>query len=1198
MLGRMGMSTEEAINAYESFAKDVFRKKNRRWWWNRTYKEETLVKIIQDNVTKKKLANTTMLDGTREKGLTFVCSATYDAYAAYLFRTYKGSSNCAHNVEIWEAARATSAAPTFFHPISIEVEAERDQYVDGAVTYNNPARLVLSEAESYFGPRRTLGFLLSLGTGLKVSDKKVNVVPQGQLVDRPVMARKGSGALFSRGTIKILKHAKASLTDSEPEHQALEHRFQKTPYAYWRLNLDRGAADIKLNEYNKMGLLRAATERYLQDFEVSTNIDKIVSMLYKKEGVNLSLDAACHAVSDAASKQAVQQEVQINSIASPQFTGRLDILNKMERHFHKRPSGSSPRRHLRIWGMGGVGKTQIVLRFRDLYGSRFDRVFWINAATEDSIFESFRLLTAEIFNEEASKPSIKRVQNWLAQNQAEEWLLVFDNNDTIDVSNFLPPGNTGNILFTSRRKDMSPTLDANQTFPVDVMDAEDAVTLFLRASKRQKAKSGDDEDRHGREIVRELGYLPLAIDQAGSYIYNQDCSFEKYLVDFRKRRKDILGDPLYPGVFKHNPAVYGTFELSYVALEERSRGNDSPGRAALNALRILNIFCFYHNENITTYILSRAAVNSRLDTTFIRGEEGSIAPLPLIDLTEEGDWDSTNFNNGVATLRSYSLIKKSLMNEEWYSMHVLVHSWARDRMKPEVLIFQRRAAREVLFFSVARSKRLIEELFASQVLPHLQTCLDHGGSEHIEWMRRTEQEGKFAQTLAHLGLWDKATAVCEQIVAERQEKLDLKDMGHIAGLWDLARMYRHSGRLRESSDVYFSISSLTKDCPEESEANKRYFSIVFDWMEVLLIQARYLQVRTFLEIMMELVEPWGWASRWYRSGFATLATLLRMEGDSETALAMEIELYNHFIAKIEPGHRKMMASMNNLAALQSDLGMHDVAYQLWRHFLSNQERARGKENPMTLQAKRNVAIGCANLNRLEEAEEILREVLEVSERVLWRTHLDTLATMDQLAGVLARRNKVEEAIRLWEECLESWAGNLDDQHPLIMRTTRVMKRIRDDDAGLVQEDFQPGGIMRTEGSPMRSASILRMASASISKGNGLRPAPMALLPPIPLYRRLLRAHRKHLPSEMRVLGDEYIKAEFRAHRTVDNPAHLIGFLTEWQLYAQKIEGNSWVGEKIDPVKVAKMSDEQIGQLYELMQAIKERRESGEGEDQS
>ncbi|KAI1660183.1 P-loop containing nucleoside triphosphate hydrolase protein [Daldinia decipiens] len=96
--------------------------------------------------------------------------------------------------------------------------------------------------------------------------------------------------------------------------------------------------------------------------------------------------------------------------------------------------------------------------------------------------------------------------------------------------------------------------------------------------------------------------------------------------------------------------------------------------------------------------------------------------------------------------------------------------------------------------------------------------------------------------------------------------------------------------------------------------------------------------------------------------------------------------------------------------------------------------------------------------------------------------------------------------------------------------------------------------------------------ATAATRNGLKPAPMALLPPIPLYRRLFRAHRKHLPHEMRLLGDEYIKAEFRAHRNVDNPVHLIGFLTEWQLYAQKIEGDSWVGDKLDPEKVAKMSD--------------------------
>ncbi|KAF2968761.1 hypothetical protein GQX73_g4822 [Xylaria multiplex] len=123
----------------------------------------------------------------------------------------------------------------------------------------------------------------------------------------------------------------------------------------------------------------------------------------------------------------------------------------------------------------------------------------------------------------------------------------------------------------------------------------------------------------------------------------------------------------------------------------------------------------------------------------------------------------------------------------------------------------------------------------------------------------------------------------------------------------------------------------------------------------------------------------------------------------------------------------------------------------------------------------------------------------------------------------------------------------------------------------------------------------KLLATAASTGNGLKPAPLAILPPIPLYRRLLRAHRKHLPAQMRLLGDEYIKSEFRLHRNIDNPVHLISFLTEWQLYAQKIEGDSWKGEKLDPAKVEKMSDQQIGQMYELMQAIRKGREEGDQE---
>lgn len=62
-----------------------------------------------------------------------------------------------------------------------------------------------------------------------------------------------------------------------------------------------------------------------------------------------------------------------------------------------------------------------------------------------------------------------------------------------------------------------------------------------------------------------------------------------------------------------------------------------------------------------------------------------------------------------------------------------------------------------------------------------------------------------------------------------------------------------------------------------------------------------------------------------------------------------------------------------------------------------------------------------------------------------------------------------------------------------------------------------------------------------------------------------------MPEKMRLLGDKYIKNEFRAHKNVENPIHIIGFLKEWQIYAQHIEGDSWLGGRIDKEKIDKMS---------------------------
>ena len=69
-----------------------------------------------------------------------------------------------------------------------------------------------------------------------------------------------------------------------------------------------------------------------------------------------------------------------------------------------------------------------------------------------------------------------------------------------------------------------------------------------------------------------------------------------------------------------------------------------------------------------------------------------------------------------------------------------------------------------------------------------------------------------------------------------------------------------------------------------------------------------------------------------------------------------------------------------------------------------------------------------------------------------------------------------------------------------------------------------------------------------------------------LYRSLLRAHRQYLPTDMRSLGDAYVKSEFRLHAKkqpaeggdsststkTTTPEQLATFCTEWEKYLHQI----------------------------------------------
>ncbi|XP_004470799.1 succinate dehydrogenase assembly factor 3, mitochondrial [Dasypus novemcinctus] len=95
-----------------------------------------------------------------------------------------------------------------------------------------------------------------------------------------------------------------------------------------------------------------------------------------------------------------------------------------------------------------------------------------------------------------------------------------------------------------------------------------------------------------------------------------------------------------------------------------------------------------------------------------------------------------------------------------------------------------------------------------------------------------------------------------------------------------------------------------------------------------------------------------------------------------------------------------------------------------------------------------------------------------------------------------------------------------------------------------------------------------------------------------LYRRILLLHRV-LPPDLKALGDQYVKDEFRRHKTVGS-AEAQRFLKEWEAYStilwQQVNDNrqntnekACFGTTLPAEKLDDFRDEQIGQLHELMQ---------------
>jgi len=219
-----------------------------------------LEKLIKGIISKSRLGLVpdAPLEGPPNSCKTFVVAVSTQGAGAgpVRMRTYGTETADPFKARIWEAARATSAAATFFPEITINDE----RYGDGATGWNNPAAEALAEAHSIW-PGRVIGTLVSIGTGLEAAIQ-LDAGNEGSEGFMHSMLQYISPSTANE--VNIARYCVLSLLSCEKVHRQLsESEKVKPDVNYFRFNVQQGLYRIGLDEYDKLGAIVSLTTEYL-----------------------------------------------------------------------------------------------------------------------------------------------------------------------------------------------------------------------------------------------------------------------------------------------------------------------------------------------------------------------------------------------------------------------------------------------------------------------------------------------------------------------------------------------------------------------------------------------------------------------------------------------------------------------------------------------------------------------------------------------------------------------------------------------------------------------------------------------------------------------------------------------------------------------------------------------------------------------
>ncbi|KAB8256696.1 TPR-like protein [Aspergillus pseudonomiae] len=667
-------------------------------------------------------------------------------------------------------------------------------------------------------------------------------------------------------------------------------------------------------------------------------------------------------------------------IAPELFVGRGYELDEIRKILHPSHKVHKQQRRLVLGGMGGIGKSQLAIAYGESTHGSYSSVFWLNAASETVLRDSFRTIASSIFDVELEdKESVRRVHKWLCDPQNTGWLLIFDNYDEptqFRIEHYYPLASHGTIVVTTRRPDL---VGGTPLHIKPFQNIEDSIAILQTRSKREDIRS----DHHTRRLAERLAGLPLALATAGTYLHRSTFTFERYLEEYEKRWN--IDPHRTPQLQEYQErTLYTTWDLSYSRLEK-----EDP-----DAAKILKLLAYFDNQKLWYGLFYAGLTDS--------------SPKWLSEATR----DDVNFNGVMRNLADYYFLDVHQTADSW-SIHNCVHDWTLATLNKDIDETLYWYAFDCIAASISHgNKDDFAKLSYCSLAAHATRLVEQRFCQNDTIYTipadRVLRASRIADLLTKQALFLAAEQMSQRALAGFEKALGPDHTSTLIAGTNLGVIYQNQGKLDQGEKLFqralARFEKLLRPDHPLTLGTVNNLGLLYRH-KGKLDQAEQLYQRVLAGFEKAL-------------GPVHMITLITVNNlgllyQSRGKLDQGEQLFQRAIACSEkafgPDDPLTLSTISNLGNLYRDQGRLDQAEQLYQRVIACSEKALGPDHMLTLNTVYNSGILYQNRGKLDRADELYQRALAGFEKPLGLDHPLTLGTISNLGNLYRDQGKLDQA---------------------------------------------------------------------------------------------------------------------------------------------------------------------------------------------